>query len=87
MNFLKENISPILAIITILLCFLVLFIGMKSQICDENRDVIMLILGGILTTLTTIIGYHFGSSQGSTDKSVTIAKSLNNECNDRRKKK
>jgi hypothetical protein len=85
MKFLKENISPILAAMVIFLCFLVIFVGMKSQICDQNKDIIMLVLGAILSILTTIVGYYFGSSKGSTDKNVAIEKKLNENCNDKRK--
>lgn len=81
MNSFKNNISSILALVIVVLCFLVIFVGIKSNICSENKDVVMLILGGIMATLTTIVGYFFGSSQSSAIKNETISKTINKELN------
>ncbi|MFZ4856832.1 MAG: hypothetical protein ACOYL3_10585 [Desulfuromonadaceae bacterium] len=36
------------------------------------KDIIMYILGVLSSALTTILGYYFGSSKGSSDKTTTL---------------
>ena len=43
-----------------------------ADIPPGMREILMYLFGVISTQLTTIIGYWFGSSQGSTEKSHAI---------------
>ncbi|MHB9075802.1 MAG: hypothetical protein ACYC6G_20055, partial [Desulfobaccales bacterium] len=38
-----------------------------------NKEIILMILGAVITTLSTVVGYFFGSSQGSTRKTEILA--------------
>lgn len=53
-----------------LLAFLVL-----KPIPEINRDMLNLAVGALLGSFSTVIGYFFGSSAGSQEKTNIIAKS------------
>lgn len=41
---------------------------------SENRDIINIAIGALLTMAGTVVSYFFGSSKGSTDKTSLLAK-------------
>jgi len=45
----------------------------------ENNDAIMLLVGGINTLAATVIGYYFGSSDGSKVKTEAMAEAMEDE--------
>lgn len=65
---LNKIITPVLAIGTILLSFVLFYIVAfdTDVVTTRNKDVIIYILGVLSAIDTQIIGYYFGSSSGST---------------------
>jgi hypothetical protein len=41
---------------------------------DANKDMLNILIGAVGGTVTTIVGYHFGSSSGSAGKDRVIDK-------------
>jgi hypothetical protein len=72
---LNRNLMPFMALgtIIIVLALFYVLIFSPSVIKSESKDVIMYILGVLSALLTQIYSYYFGSSQGSADKSRTLA--------------
>jgi hypothetical protein len=72
---LSKNISPILALGTVLLTLALFYVLIFSPdtVKGDSKDIVMYILGVLSAVLTQIYSYYFGSSQGSADKSRTIA--------------
>lgn len=70
----NKIITPILAIGTILLSFLLFYIVAfdTSVFTNANKDIIIYILGVLSAIDTQIIGYYFGSSSGSVQKTATL---------------
>ena len=70
----NKIITPVLAIGTILLSFLLFYIVAfdTSVFTNANKDIIIYILGVLSAIDTQIIGYYFGSSSQSADKTRTI---------------
>jgi hypothetical protein len=64
----NKIITPVLAIGTIVLSFILFYIVAfdNDLITPRNKDVIIYILGVLSAIDTQIIGYYFGSSSGST---------------------
>ncbi len=72
---LSKNISPILALGTVLITlalFYVLIFSPKT-VEGDSKDIVMYILGVLSAILTQIYSYYFGSSAGSAAKSITLA--------------
>ena len=72
---LNRNLMPIMALSTIIIVLALFYVLIFSPtvIKSESKDVIMYILGVLSALLTQIYSYYFGSSQGSADKSRTLA--------------
>ena len=70
----NKIITPILAIGTILLSFLLFYIVAfdTSIFTNANKDIIIYILGVLSAIDTQIIGYYFGSSSSSVQKTATL---------------
>lgn len=71
---LKSNIMPILAISTLLFSFVVVLIVAFADVQDNQKDLLIYVLGFATTTTTMVLGYYFGSSQGSKDKQKLLDK-------------
>ena len=76
--FINKVITPVLAIGTILLSFLLFYIVAfdTSVFTIANKDIIIYILGVLSAIDTQIIGYYFGSSSQSVEKTRTIESML-----------
>ena len=74
----NKVITPVLAIGTILLSFLLFYIVAfdTSVFTNANKDIIIYILGVLSAIDTQIIGYYFGSSSQSVEKTRTIESML-----------
>ena len=70
----NKIITPVLAIGTILLSFLLFYIVAfdTSVFTNANKDIIIYILGVLSAIDTQIIAFYFGSSSGSVDKTKTL---------------
>ena len=74
----NKIITPVLAIGTILLSFLLFYIVAfdTSVFTSANKDIIIYILGVLSAIDTQIIGYYFGRSSASAEKTRTIESML-----------
>jgi hypothetical protein len=81
-EFIKENLGKIdlmkVAVgITILAVFGFLVMKLIShQIPDENREIVIHVVGMVEGALSILVGYYFGSSKGSQNKDKMLAESL-----------
>lgn len=71
---LNKIITPILAIGTLVLSFILFYVVAfdVSAFSNMNKDIIIYILGVLSAIDTQIIGYYFGSSSSSVQKSATL---------------
>ena len=70
----NKIITPILASGTLLLSFVLFYIVAfdTSIFTNANKDIIIYILGVLSAIDTQIIGYYFGSSSSSVQKTATL---------------
>lgn len=54
--------------------FVLLYLLVSKTVPDENKDLLNLIVGALIGSFSTIVGYFFGSSAGSAKKDEIIAK-------------
>ena len=72
---LSKNVSPILALGTTLLTFVLfyLLIFQRKQLEENNsKEIVLYILGVLSAIITQVYSFYFGSSQGSSDKNQII---------------
>ena len=72
--FINKIITPVLASGTLLLSFILFYIVAfdTSVFTNANKDIIIYILGVLSAIDTQIIGYYFGSSSSSAQKTATL---------------
>lgn len=70
---LNKIVTPVLALIVILLTFILFYVLMFKQVGNE-KDIIIYVLGVLSAVCTQIVSYYFGSSQGSAQKQTQIDK-------------
>jgi hypothetical protein len=54
--------------------FVLLYILIKHEVPQANSGLLNLIVGALLTSFATVVGYFFGSSKGSAEKDEQIRK-------------
>ena len=48
--------------------FVLLYILIWTEIPQANRDVLNLVVGALIGSFASVVGYFYGSSKGSADK-------------------
>lgn len=54
-------------------------LGREHEFLPGVKDVAMFLLGALTTSVVTVVGFFFNSSQGSSEKSATIARAVENQ--------
>ena len=74
---LNKIITPLLAILILGSCFLLWYMVLFKDISPQKETIMAGIIGSLTTLSMGVVGYYFGSSQGSRDKSETLKKIIN----------
>jgi hypothetical protein len=69
---LEKLTPPLLALGTVGLAFLLVGVLIFVNIPDSQENIIIYALGFITSAATQVLGFYFGSSQGSKDKSQAL---------------
>jgi hypothetical protein len=75
-KWLSENVANILDILMVTGFLFIAYKIIDNGIVlnNENREIIFYVLGALMAIVTTIYGYHRGSSQGSRNKEEMLSK-------------
>lgn len=68
----NKIVTPILALGTVGLTFVLFVIIIFTDVKPEAKDILIYVLGGLTSAMTMVLGYYFGSSQGSKEKSKQL---------------
>lgn len=68
----NKIVTPILALGTVVLSFILFGIIIFVDVDTESKDIIIYVLGALTSAVTMILGYYFGSSSGSKEKSQQL---------------
>lgn len=68
----KELFMYILAIIIVVGIFVLLGILIVREVPVANKDLLNIVVGAFISAFTLVIGYFFGSSKGSADKTELL---------------
>ena len=53
--------------------FVLLYLLVSKTVPDVNKDLLNLVVGALIGSFATVVGYFFGSSAGSQKKDETIS--------------
>jgi len=59
--------------------FAVLIALVSREVPETNKDLLNLIVGALIASFASIVGYFFGSSAGSAAKTDIMAKQINDD--------
>ena len=69
---LNKIVTPVLALGTVGLTFILFAIIIFVDVDAESKDILIYVLGALTSAVTMVLGYYFGSSAGSKEKSQQL---------------
>ena len=57
--------------------FTMIYLLIKSSVPEPNKDLLNLVVGALIGSFASVVGYFFGSSAGSAKKDETISSIVN----------
>ena len=69
---LNKIVTPLLALGTVALTFILYAIIIFTDVDEQSKDILIYVLGALTSAVTMVLGYYFGSSAGSKEKSSQI---------------
>jgi len=69
---LNKIVTPVLALGTVGLTFILFGVIIFTDVDSESKDILIYVLGALTSAVTMVLGYYFGSSAGSKEKSSQI---------------
>ena len=69
---LNKIVTPVLALGTVCLSFILFAVILFVPVDQSSKDIIIYVLGALTSAVTMILGYYFGSSVGSKEKSQQL---------------
>lgn len=73
-EFIKEGYMYLLGAIIVIGFFFLLYLLVYQQIPIENKDILNIVVGALIGSFTTVVGYFYGSSKSSADKTEMLKK-------------
>ena len=73
MGKIKEVYMYLLGAVVVALCFFLAYLLIFTPIPESNRDIVTVAFGLILSWGGAVVGYFYGSSKSSSDKTKIIA--------------
>jgi hypothetical protein len=68
----NKIVTPVLALGTVSLTFILFLVIIFADVNANSKDILIYVLGALTSAMTMVLGYYFGSSQGSKEKSAQI---------------
>jgi hypothetical protein len=68
----SKVVTPILALGTVGLTFILFTVIIFVDVNAQSKDILVYVLGGLTSAMTMVLGYYFGSSAGSKEKTKQI---------------
>jgi|TARA_E500000318_G_scaffold79542_1_gene74551 hypothetical protein len=69
---LNKIVTPILALGTVILAFGLFLVIIFVEVDPQSKDILIYVLGTLSSAVTMVLGYYFGSSLSSKDKTKEL---------------
>jgi len=70
----KDIFQYVLGALIVIGFFILLYLLVTSEVPEKNKDLLNLVVGALIGSFATIVGYFYGSSKGSQEKTEIMAK-------------
>jgi drug/metabolite transporter (DMT)-like permease len=74
----KDLFQYILGALIVIGFFALLYLLVATQVPEPNKDLLNLVVGALIGSFATVVGYFYGSSSSSAKKDETISTMLTN---------
>ena len=74
---LNKIVTPILALGTVILAFGLFLVIIFVEVDPASKDILIYVLGTLSSAVTMVLGYYFGSSLSSKDKTKELTEVMN----------
>lgn len=71
----KDTYQYVLGALVVIGFFALLIILIKKEVPAPNKDLLNLVVGALIGSFATVVGYFFGSSKGSAEKNEIMKQS------------
>ena len=71
----KSIFQYVLGALIVVGFFVLMVVLVYTQVPDTNKDLLNLVVGALIGSFATVVGYFYGSSLGSSEKNELIKKS------------
>jgi hypothetical protein len=76
---LNKIVTPVLALGTVGLTFILFGVIIFVDVDADSKDILIYVLGALTSAVTMVLGYYFGSSAGSKEKSAQLDDIMENK--------
>ncbi len=70
----KRLFQYVLGAIIVIGFFILLYALLRLSIPEANKDILNIVVGALIGSFTSIVGYFYGSSLGSAEKNEMLKK-------------
>ena len=74
---LNKIVTPVLALGTVVLAFSLFLVIIFVEVAPASKDILIYVLGTLSSAVTMVLGYYFGSSLSSKDKTKELQNIVN----------
>ena len=74
---LNKIVTPVLALGTVILAFALFLVIIFVEVDPASKDILIYVLGTLSSAVTMVLGYYFGSSLSSKDKTKELQNIVN----------
>ena len=74
---LNKIVTPVLALGTVVLAFSLFLVIIFVEVDPASKDILICVLGTLSSAVTMVLGYYFGSSLSSKDKTKELQNIVN----------
>ena len=68
----KNIFQYVLGALIVLGFFVLMVVLVYTSVPDQNKDLLNLVVGALIGSFATVVGYFYGSSLGSSDKNELL---------------
>jgi drug/metabolite transporter (DMT)-like permease len=70
----KDVFQYVLGALIVAGFFILLYLLISAEVPERNKDLLNLVVGALIGSFATVVGYFYGSSKGSAEKNELINK-------------
>jgi drug/metabolite transporter (DMT)-like permease len=72
----KDVFQYVLGALIVIGFFVLLYLLVSKEVPGNNKDLLNLVVGALIGSFAAIVGYFYGSSKGSQEKTDIMAKQM-----------